>query len=74
LEKLVDKTTKAKRECSVRATAAARWRWQSRRVALGQEQSGVVRTGRARKEGARAALELEAMRGDEVQQEVARDG
>jgi hypothetical protein len=74
LEKLVDRRTEAKRECSVRATAAARWRQQSRRVALGQEQSGVARAGRARREQARAALELGATRGGEVLQEVARGG
>jgi hypothetical protein len=43
--------------------AVARWRRQSRRAALGQEQSGVARAGRARREGARAALELGATRG-----------
>jgi hypothetical protein len=44
-------------------TVAARWRRQSRRAALGQEQSGVARAGSAKREGARAALELGATRG-----------
>jgi hypothetical protein len=72
LEKLVDRRTEAKRECSVRAMAAARWWRQSRKAALGEEQSGVVRAGRARREGARAALKLGAMRGGEGKQEVER--
>jgi hypothetical protein len=70
LEKLVDRRTEAKRECSVRAMAAARWRRQSRRAVLGQEQSGVAREGRARREGVRAALKLGATRGGEGKQEV----
>jgi hypothetical protein len=36
--------------------------------------NGVASAGRARREGARAALELGATRGGEVQQEVARGG
>jgi hypothetical protein len=74
LEKLVDRRTEAKRECSVHAMAAARWQRQSCKAALGQEQSSMARAGRARREGARAALELGATRGGEVQQEVARGG
>jgi hypothetical protein len=70
LEKLMDKRTKAKRECSVCATAAAA-------EPQGGAWTGAERRGareKGQKRGARAALELEATRGDEVQQEVVRDG
>jgi hypothetical protein len=67
----VDRETEAKRECSVRATAAVRCRPAGARVEGG---NGVASAGRARSEGARVGLELGATRGGEMQQEVARGG
>jgi hypothetical protein len=51
--------------------AAARCRPAGTRAEGG---NGVASAGRAKREGARAALELGATRGGEVQQEVARGG
>jgi hypothetical protein len=73
LKKLTGKLRRSegREEAPAFATVAARCQPAGARAERG---NGVASAGRARREGVRAALELGATRGGEVQQEVARGG